>query len=158
MEKDILAGETRELEILEFKAGGNSYGINVSDVREILPYNTKPTPIPNSHPFIEGIIMPRDFLIPIINLTSSLRLTTTDEDKNEMLIVTSLNDLNIAIHVDSVNGIHRTYNTELKKPGKKLTTTAKNAVAAILEIDDRKIEVLELRNLFNEINPETILG
>jgi two-component system chemotaxis response regulator CheV len=159
MEKDILNnGISKEIEVIEFRAGGNSYGVSVSDIREVLPYNKKTTPVPNSHPFIEGIIMPRDFIIPIINFAKSFKLMNVEELKHEMLIVTGINDLNIAFHVDSVKGIHRVMNTEITKPGKKLTTALKDVVIGILEREDRKIEILELRKIISEINPEVILG
>ncbi len=159
MEKDVLLGGVpKEIEILEFKAGGNSYGVDVSDIKEILPYNKKSTPIPNSHPFIEGIIKPREFLIPIINFISSLKLSDVDDYKHEMLIVTSINELNIAFHVDSVSGIHRIMNTDVTKPGKKLTTTQKDVVMGILSKDSRKIEIVDLRKIMTIINPEIKLG
>lgn len=159
MERDILLNETPlEVEILEFRVGGNSYGIDINDVREILPYKTKPTFIPNSHPYIEGIIMPRDFIIPIINGEKSLKVAPSDELKQEMLIVTSIMNLNIGLHVDSVKGIHRTMNTEITKPGKKLTTPVKGLVIGVLNRGDHKIEIIELRKIITEINPEVNVG
>ena len=44
----LLESGTNELEILEFSVGGNYYGINVSKVREILPYSA-PTPHTNTY-------------------------------------------------------------------------------------------------------------
>jgi len=156
---DILSnGVAVEIEILEFKSGGNFYGVNVNDIREILPYNMKPTPVPNAHPFIEGIVKPRDFLISIINLMKCLKLKDVDDEKQEMLIVTGINNLDIAIHVDSVRGIHKVLTTDLVKPGKKLSTTVKEAVVGILNRDDRKIEVLEIRKIINEINSDLVLN
>lgn len=158
MEKGIQNnGTSSEVEILEFRAGGNSYGLNVNDIKEILPYQTKPTPVPNSHPYIEGIIMPRDFIIPIINFKKSLELEDTDEKKNEMLIVTGLYQQNIAIHVDSVLGIHRKRSTEIIKAGKKLTTTQKGVVSGIFKINDKRIEIVDIRNLIKIINPELVM-
>ena len=61
----LLESGTNELEILEFTIGDNSYGINVAKIREILPYQ-KPTLVPNAHPCIEGIFMPRDMIITIL--------------------------------------------------------------------------------------------
>ena len=58
----LLESGTNELEVLEFTIAGNHYGINVAKVREILPM-TKITPVPNSHPCIEGIFMPRDTIL-----------------------------------------------------------------------------------------------
>lgn len=159
MEKDLLFSEaSSEIEILEFRAGGNSYGMSVTDVQEILPYNKKPTSVPNSHQFVEGIIKPRDFLITIVNFQDSLKLNAADEDKNEMLIVSSINNMNIAFHVDSVSGIHRVMNTEVTKPGKKLTTSQKDFVIGILPKDDRQIEIVDLRKVITNINPEVNIG
>ena len=159
MEKDVLfGGLTSEMEILEFRSGGNSYGINIIDIKEILTFNKKHTPIPNSHPFIEGIIQPRDFLIPIINFRDSLKLLDSDEFKNEMLIVTSINDMNIAFHVDSVNGIQKIKNTDITKPGKKLTTQQKDVIVGIYAREDKKIEIVNLRTIITNINPELSFG
>ena len=58
----LLESGTNELEVLEFIINGNHYGINVEKVREILPYQ-EITPVPNSHPCIEGIFMPRGDII-----------------------------------------------------------------------------------------------
>jgi two-component system chemotaxis response regulator CheV len=154
MERNIMEGQTQEFEILEFKAGGNYYGVEVSDIREILPYNKKSTPVPNSHPLIEGIIMPRDFLIPIIDLVKSLNLIDVDDLKHEMLIVTGIYNMNIAFHVDSVVGIHRVTGTDITMPGKKVSTSVKGVVTGILSKDDKKIELLDLKKMINDINPD----
>jgi two-component system chemotaxis response regulator CheV len=159
MEKEIVNdGKTSEIEILEFKAGGNSYGIEVGDIREILSFDKKPTPVPNAHPFIEGIIMPRDFLIPIIDLKKCLNLEDKDEFKNEMLIVTGVNNLNIAIHVDSVCGIHRIATSNIAKPGKMLSTSQKNVITGIIKIEDKMIEIVDIRKIIVNINPEVNVG
>ena len=57
----LLESGTNELEILEFTIGNNYYGINVAKIKEILTYQT-PTPVPNSHPCIEGILIGETFL------------------------------------------------------------------------------------------------
>ena len=36
--KILLENGTNELEVLEFELAGNSYGINVAKIREIIPY------------------------------------------------------------------------------------------------------------------------
>ncbi|TAH75108.1 MAG: purine-binding chemotaxis protein CheW [Anaerolineaceae bacterium] len=159
MDKELmLAEEEREIEILEFRAGGFSYGIDINDIREILPYDKKPRKIPNSHPNIEGVVMPRDFVIPIIDLVASLKLEDVDDEKIEMLIVTSINNMNIGFHVDNVDGIHRTTTANINKPGRKLTTTVKGVISGILAINNKKIEILDLRHIINDINPDIVFG
>lgn len=159
MEKnELYNGTSQEIEILEFRAGGNSYGIDVSDIREILTYDMKPTPIHNAHPFIEGIIMPRDFIIPIINYVKCLGLVDVDEYKHEMLIITGINNLNISFHVDSVNGIHKVNRSNIQTPGKQVSTTQKSVITGIINVEDRIIEMVDLRKIINNINPEVNVG
>lgn len=159
MEKELLLGEDkREIEILEFNAGGNRYGIDINDVREILPYDTKPTKIPNSHPFIKGVIMPRDFLIPIVDIMKSLEIADTSNSEQKLVIVTSISKMNIAFLVNDVVGMHRTSTANIVKPGRKLSTPVKGAVVAVLNTEGRKVEILELRKLITDINPEIKLA
>lgn len=159
MDKELMhADEKRDIEVLEFRAGGNSYGVDIYDIKEILPYNKKIRKIPNSHPCIEGVMMPRDFIIPIINLALSLKLEDDRNNEKPMLLVSSINDLNIGFHVDSVNGIHRTTTANITKPGEKLSTTVKEAIIGVLAIDNRRIEVLEFRNIITGINDNVNLG
>ncbi|NLK27207.1 MAG: purine-binding chemotaxis protein CheW [Clostridiales bacterium] len=154
--KMLFEGETKELEILEFYAGGNSYGIDINEIKEILPYDLIATPIPNSHPYIEGMVMPRDFIIPIIDLVKSLELVDLEQSENEMLIVTSIQDLNIGFHVDSVNGIHRLSTDEVKKPGKNISTKVKEAVIGKFERNNITIEILDLRYIITMINADVL--
>ena len=60
----LLESGTNELEIT---LADNHYGINVAKIKEILSYQ-KVTPVPNAHPSVEGIFMPRDTMITVINL------------------------------------------------------------------------------------------
>ena len=70
--KILLENGTNELEVLEFVVDGNSYGINVAKIREIIPYSPV-TPVPNAHPSVEGIFMPRDAMITAIDLRNCLQ-------------------------------------------------------------------------------------
>ena len=102
----LLQSGTNELEVLEFNVGPNHYGINVAKVKEIMPF-TEPTPIPNAHDTIEGIFMPRDTIVTIVDLAKSLMIPPSPDRTKDMYIVTNFNNLNIGFHVHGVQGIHR---------------------------------------------------
>lgn len=110
----LLESGTNELEILEFRAGDNLYGINVAKINEILLYQPV-TPVPNAHPCIEGIFMPRDTMISVINLRKCLGLEDI-YDNDGLFIITNFNSLNTAFHVDEVLGIHRVSGKRLLSP------------------------------------------
>ena len=150
----LLESGTNELEILEFKVGKNYYGINVAKIREIISYQT-PTPIPNADPRIEGIFMPRDEIISIIDLAEVMHLEKPDKVNNDMYIVTNFNQLNTAFHVNGVLGIHRVSWSDIVKPDSTINTAGEGMATGIIRIDDKLIIILDFEKIVSEINPET---
>ena len=84
--KILLENGTNELEVLEFRLDGNAYGINVAKIKEIITYE-EVTPVPNAHPSIEGIFMPRDTMITAIDLKNCLQRGTSQP--GGLFIITS---------------------------------------------------------------------
>lgn len=152
----LLESGTNELEVLEFTVAGNHYGINVAKVREILPM-TEITPIPNSHPCIEGIFMPRDVIITAISLKRALGFDDGGNKKSDMLIITNFNNLNIAFDVDQVLGIHRVSWTDIVKPDSMVNTPGASIATGIIKKEKNLIIVLDFERIVEEICPETSL-
>lgn len=152
----LLESGTNELEVLEFTIAGNHYGINVAKVREILPM-TKITPVPNSHPCIEGIFMPRDTIITAINLVRALGFPENAQQRNDMLIVTNFNNLNIAFEVEQVLGIHRVSWTDIVKPDSTVNAPGAGIATGIIKKLESLIIVLDFERIVEEICPETSL-
>lgn len=154
MDKGILLESgTNELEVLEFRIGNNYYGINVAKVREILPYKN-PTPIPNAHPCIEGIFMPRDEIITIVDLAKHLNMPASDSGK-DMFIVTNFNKLNIGFHVHSVVGISRVSWADISKPDATLNANGSGVATGIIKLDGKLIIILDFEKIVTDISPET---
>ena len=152
----LLESGTNELEVLEFTVAGNHYGINVAKVREILPM-TKITPVPNSHPCIEGIFMPRDTIITANSLTRALGFDGYQTQDSDMLIITNFNNLNIAFDVEQVLGIHRVSWTDIVKPDSTVNTPGSSVATGIIKKLDNLIIVLDFERIVEEICPETSL-
>jgi two-component system chemotaxis response regulator CheV len=150
----LLESGTNELEILEFRVGGNYYGINVAKIREILSYQT-PTPIPNSDPRIEGIFMPRDEIISIVNLAEVMNIPSSNSTNTDMYIVTNFNQLKTAFHVHSVEGIHRVSWSDIVKPDSTINASGVGMATGIVRLDDKLIIILDFEKIVAEINPET---
>ena len=150
--KILLENGTNELEVLEFVVDGNSYGINVAKIREIIPYQSI-TPVPNAHPSVEGIFMPRDAMITAIDLRNCLQ--RGQSQPGGLFIITSFNKLDIAFHVDSVIGIHRVSWVDIIKPGATVTTAEDGISTGIIKIDGKLIIILDFEKIITDINPET---
>lgn len=150
--KILLENGTNELEVLEFKLDGNAYGINVAKIKEIINYQDV-TPVPNAHPSIEGIFMPRDTMITAIDLKNCLQRGVSEP--GGLFIVTNFNKLDIAFHVDSVVGIHRVSWSDIIKPGSTVSTTEDGVSTGIIKFEDRLIIILDFEKIVTDINPET---
>ncbi len=150
--KILLENGTNELEILEFVVGGNSYGINVAKIREIIPYQSV-TPVPNAHPSIEGIFMPRDVMITAIDLANCLQLG--ESKSGGLFIVTSFNKLDIAFHVESVVDIHRVSWADIIKPTATVASVEDGISTGIINYKGKLIIILDFEKIVTDINPDT---
>ena len=148
----LLESGTNELEILEFTLADNHYGINVAKIREILSYQ-KVTPVPNSHPSVEGIFMPRDTMITVINLKRCLDIP--DNDERGLFIITNFNKLNVAFHVDQVIGIHRVSGDEIIKPDSTINGQDGSVSTGVIKINDKLVVILDFESIVSSISPET---
>lgn len=148
----LLESGTNELEILEFTLGENHYGINVAKIREILSYQ-KVTPVPNTHPSVEGIFMPRDTMITVINLKSCLGMEVKGEEG--LFIITNFNKLDIAFHVDQVVGIHRVSWNEIIKPDSTINGQEGSVATGVIKMEGKLVVILDFEAIVSDISPET---
>lgn len=149
--KILLENGTNELEVLEFMLDGNSYGINVAKIREIIPYQDV-TPVPNAHPSIEGIFMPRDVMITAIDLKNCLQ--RGESEPNGLFIITNFNKLDIAFHVESVVGIHRVSWKDIIKPNATINAADDGVSTGIIKQNGKLIIILDFEKIVTDISPE----
>ncbi len=148
----LLESGTNELEILEFTLGGNRYGINVAKIREILSYQPI-TPIPHANPCVEGIFMPRDVMITVINLKRCIGVP--EDEKEGLFIITNFNKLNIAFHVDEVIGIHRVSWEDIIKPDSTINSDDGGVSTGVVKLDNNLVVILDFERIVTDISPET---
>ena len=149
----LLESGTNEIEIMEFTISGNTFGINVAKVREIMmPVPIKP--MPRAHEAIEGVCKPRDVVLTVINLPRYLNLDIGEVDRT-LLIVTSFNKMNVAFRVHSVVGIDRISWEAIQKPDKTIYGGADGIATGIAQCDNRLITILDFEKIVADIAPTT---
>lgn len=152
--KILLESGTNELELLVFEVGGNKYGINVAKIREIRVAEPV-TPVPNAHPFIEGIFMPRDVIITLIDLAKVLNFSPSANPGTDMFIVTNFNKLNVSFRVHKVLGIERISWTEIIAPDKTVNAGDNALATGFVRINGQLIIILDFESIVSDISPET---
>ncbi len=146
----LLESGTNELELLEFFVGNEDYGINIAKVSEILTYRPV-TPMPSAPEEIEGVFMPRDKLITVVDLHKVLGIPQPVGNEG-LLIVCEFNQLDIAFHVSTVKGIQRISWTNIEKPPTVANNSQKGVATGIAKIDGKIIIILDFEKIIADLN------
>lgn len=141
------------IEILEFIVSGQSFGINVVQVNEILSYYPL-TPVPNAHPHIEGIFMPRGTTITAIDLKKSLNMGESKQTGS--FIVTQYQGMEIALHADEIVSIHRVEEGNMIAVETTGMLRKDGYIESVIKIGGKLIEVLNFAKIISEVNPDII--
>ena len=148
--KILLESGTNELQLLEFLVGGKSYGINIAKVSEMMSFRSV-TAMPDAPEAIEGIFMPRDKLITVVDLHTVLKIQRP-ENTDGMLIVCEFNGMDVAFHVTSVKGIKRISWTSIEKPPAVAQNEHGGMVTGVAKLEDGMILVLDFEKIVSDIN------
>lgn len=149
----LLESGTNELEIIEFGIGGDTFGINVIKVREVI----NPVPVtrtPKIHPHVMGIIQLRGEVLSVINLAQALGYPPSDHPEQDKLIIAELNQMKVAFYVHSVSRIHRISWEQIEKPS-ELARGVENSTTGVVKMGERFILLLDFEKIVVDISPES---
>jgi len=150
----LLETGTNELEILEFVISGNSYGINVAKITELMQIQ-EVQEMPLAHPCVEGIFQPRNEVYTIVDLAKYLALGESENPTKDIFIITNFNQMNIAFHVHAVESIFRISWNDIEKPDSIIYGGQEGVVTGIAKVNDRIISILDFEKITFDISPET---
>lgn len=147
----LLESGTNELQLLEFEVGDSSFGINISKVIEIM-INQEVTPVPNAPEEVEGVFIPRDKLISVIDLHKVVKKPYHDTGK-DIFIICEFNQMQIAFHVSKVRGIQRISWSDISDPPSVTSgSDAAGLSTGVVKIDGRIIIILDFEKIVSNIN------
>ena len=150
----LLESGTNEFEIMEFTIAGETFGINVAKVLEIM-ISGAVKPMPLSHPAVEGIFKPRDLVITVVDLPKYLLSLDCEKGPKDLFIITNFNKMNIAFRVHTVVGISRISWTDISKPDKAVSGGNEGVATGIAQCGSDLVTILDFEKIVAEIAPET---
>jgi purine-binding chemotaxis protein CheW len=92
------------MQVVSFKVGDEHYGIDIQLVREIRAWQVA-TQLPNTPPFVRGVINLRGTIVPILDLRARFGQGTTEPGAAHVVIVVAVGTRIVGILVDSVSDI-----------------------------------------------------
>ncbi|MFC3884309.1 chemotaxis protein [Bacillus songklensis] len=149
----LLESGTNELEIVEFGIGQIKFGINVIKVKEII--NPVPiTPIPHTHPYVEGIIELRGEVLPIVDVAKALKMPPSSAPDKDKFIVTEFNKQKMVFHVHHVTKIHRISWKQIEKPS-QMYQGLETQITGVIKMDGHMLLMLDFEKIVTDVNPDS---
>ncbi len=147
---------TNELEIIEFKVGTQTFGVNVAKVKKVLHFKPEMmTGLAEAPAGVEGLLYYQEKPVLLVNLRKVLGLEAPPaDDARRLALVTHFNDVFFSFLIDGVNRIHRLSWKQLQ-PFEETIPGATACVTGTVTIEGRVIMILDLEHLMADISPET---
>ncbi|MEO0474396.1 MAG: chemotaxis protein [Planctomycetota bacterium] len=149
----LLESGTNELEVLVFRLGEQSYGVNVAKVREvILPVNVAASPTqPDS---VKGMFNLRGKVIALVDLNDYFNIGHAEQNGSDTkrIIVTEFNGQMGAFLVDAVERIHRISWQDIREVSLVDVGSQQSSVTGVTEIDDKLILMLDFESIVDHIS------
>jgi len=93
-----------ELRLITFRVGPETFVLDIMAVRQIVPY-TGSTSVPTAPAFIEGIIVLRNEVLPIVDLRDRLYPRIEERSTQPLVLITHTSAGMIGLKVDEVRRI-----------------------------------------------------
>jgi len=112
---DDIEEDTQKDRFLSFRIREEDYGIEIRFVTEIIVMH-KITVVPDTPPFIKGVINLRGKVIPVMDVRERFKMETRDYDDRTCIIVVDVDEITLGLIVDTVNEVVDIPETQIDAP------------------------------------------
>lgn len=134
-----------EEQLVVFKLGGEEYGIEISQVREIIR-KRQITPVPRQPRYVEGVLNVRGTIIPVVNLKKRFGLAGDLTSQPHTIIVESGDGL-VGLLVESVKEVIRVPADHIHPPPTVTTGLDSEYLRGICRIGERLLIYLDVKKV-----------
>ena len=138
-----------EKQLVLFSLAREVYGIDVSDVREIIRMQPV-TKVPKAAFFIEGIINLRGRVIPVVNIRKRFDIEEAEQTAESRIVVVDIEGSTIGIMVDAVTEVIRVATDAIQAPSDIVAARDTGYLKGIVRVDKQMVVLLDLSKLFLE--------
>ena len=137
-----------ELRLITFTVGPETFVLDIMGLRQIIPY-TGSTTVPTAPAFIEGIIVLRNEVIPIIDLRARLYPQLLERSEQPLVLITHSSAGVIGIKVDAVRRIVNVSTDALLPPPPIIRGIRGELLIAIVPYEDEVYLLIDIENILS---------
>jgi purine-binding chemotaxis protein CheW len=132
-----------ERQLVVFCLAGETYGIDISSVHEIIRMQTI-TEVPRTPDFVEGVINLRGRIVPVMDLRKRFGLHLGEKTANSRVIVVEVNGVTVGMIVDAVSEVLRLPEASIEPPPPMFTGVDVAYLQGVGKWQERLIILLNL--------------
>lgn len=138
-------------QLLTFKLGNETYGIEINKVREILTYPVV-TPIPDASRWVKGVINLRGEVAPIIDLRVRFNINTQPvyNERTIVIAVKTQDARMIGLVVDEVSDMENVDLDKLYPAPDMGTSIAPKYLKGLFKKDEKMIVILDIDKILDK--------
>jgi purine-binding chemotaxis protein CheW len=138
-----------ELQLVVFDLASEYYGIDISDVKEIIRMQSI-TRVPGTAEYMEGVLNLRGQIAPVVDLRKRLHLRVTEQTKESRIVVIDIGNKNVGVIVDGVNEVLRIPVSSVEPPAQMLQSGDSIHLKGIAKLQDKLVILLDMDSILNE--------
>ena len=136
----------KELQVVGFRIGRETFGLPISIVREIVRV-PEITAVPNAPDYIEGVINLRGRIIPVVDLRKRFGEKSFEVNKKNRIVVVELESRLVGLIVNSASEVLRISPSEIDEPHNVFREGELNYITGIGKLNGRLVILLDLNRL-----------
>ncbi|GAC1672837.1 MAG: chemotaxis protein CheW [Candidatus Acidiferrum sp.] len=136
----------KELQIVGFRIGSETYGVHIGAVREIVRV-PEITNVPNAPDNIEGVINLRGKIIPVMDLRKRFGQTDVQSDKKNRILVVELGNKLLGLIVHAASEVLKISPSDIAAPGTVFAEGESGYVTGVGKLKGRLIILLDITRL-----------
>ncbi len=137
------------LQLVSFRLGQETYGIEITKVREIILVGDI-TRVPETPHYIKGLINLRSSVIPVIDLRARFALPDSSLTEESRIMVLHVGRRTIGIVVDSVSEVLRVSPEQISPAPPTVTSLGNEYMTGLVRLDDELLILLDVDRLFGQ--------
>lgn len=144
--------QTEQDQILQwvtFRLAGETYGINVMQVREVLKH-TDIAPVPGAPSYVMGIINLRGNVVTVIDTRMRFGLPDKEISSQSRVVIIECEKQVIGILVDSVAEVVYLYSSEIETPPNVGNDDTAKFIQGVCNRDSELLILVDLNKLLND--------
>jgi purine-binding chemotaxis protein CheW len=157
--EDVLQGirdEADELQLVTFTIG-EQYGVPISQVQEIIRVGGI-TKVPNSLPYMEGVINLRGRVLPVLNLRKRLKLPEKEISQESRIVVVEASTKVIGLLVDAVSHVIKVSSDVVERAPEEVLEVDSDYITGVCKLKNRLVILIDLERLIRRENIEIPQG